>query len=97
MTDNMTTNTRRQFIRYGVATAAGAAAAKILPRSLNVARADEAGVGAGQSRAGLISSAPATTFKEGVAKINVDERSLLWIWTHRITDWLRLWFWTWWP
>jgi len=34
---------------------------------------------------------------EGVAKISIDERSLLWIWTHRITDWLRLWFWSWWP
>ena len=45
MTDTTTTNTRRQFMRYGVATAAGAAAAKILPRSLSVAYADEAGVG----------------------------------------------------
>ena len=34
---------------------------------------------------------------EGVAKISIDDRSLLWIWTHRITDWLRLWFWSWWP
>lgn len=34
---------------------------------------------------------------EGVAKITVDDRSLVWIWTHRIVDWLRLWFWTWWP
>ena len=34
---------------------------------------------------------------EGVAKVNIDERRLLWIWTHRIVDWLRLWFWTWWP
>ncbi len=34
---------------------------------------------------------------EGVAKISIDQRSLLWIWTHRITDWLRLWAWSWWP
>jgi multidrug resistance efflux pump len=34
---------------------------------------------------------------EGVAKIGVGERQLLWIWTHRITDWLRLLVWTWWP
>lgn len=34
---------------------------------------------------------------EGVAKITVDERSLWWIWTHRISDWLRLWLWTWLP
>ena len=32
---------------------------------------------------------------EGVGKINVDERRLLWIWTHRMTDWLRLSLWQW--
>ena len=30
---------------------------------------------------------------EGVAKIRSDERSLLWIGTHRLTDWLRLALW----
>ena len=30
---------------------------------------------------------------EGVAKITVDRRSLIWIWTHRLTDWIRLSFW----
>lgn len=73
MTQTTRTNTRRDLLRYGVATVAGAAAARILPRSLSVAHADEAGVGAGQSRAGLISSAPATTFKERVAKINASD------------------------
>ena len=34
---------------------------------------------------------------KGVAKIDVDERNLLWIWTHRLTYWLRLWWWSWWP
>jgi multidrug resistance efflux pump len=34
---------------------------------------------------------------EGVAKVEVDQRRLIWIWTHRITDWIRLWFWSWWP
>jgi hypothetical protein len=29
----------------------------------------------------------------GVAKINVDRRTLLWILTHRTVDFLRLYFW----
>ncbi len=33
---------------------------------------------------------------EGVAKIQVDRRRLLWIGTHRMLDWLRLWTWSWW-
>jgi len=32
---------------------------------------------------------------EGVGKIEAGERSLLWIWTHRLTDWLRLKSWEW--
>ena len=31
---------------------------------------------------------------EGVGKVYVDERKLLWIWTHAFTDWLRLWLWS---
>jgi hypothetical protein len=27
---------------------------------------------------------------EGVAKIEIGNRSLVWIWTHEIGDWLRL-------
>jgi len=34
---------------------------------------------------------------QGVGKVEVGERKLLWIWTHRIVDWLRLWVWAWWP
>lgn len=34
---------------------------------------------------------------EGVGKIVVGRRSLLWIWTHRFFDWLRLAFWSWTP
>lgn len=34
---------------------------------------------------------------EGVGKISIEERRWLWIWTHRLTDWLRLWAWSWWP
>jgi len=34
---------------------------------------------------------------EGIARISIDQRNLFWIWTHKIHDWLRLWFWQWWP
>lgn len=34
---------------------------------------------------------------EGVAKVAVGERSLLWVWTHRFTDWLRVAWWQWTP
>jgi RND family efflux transporter MFP subunit len=34
---------------------------------------------------------------EGVAKIGVDRRRLIWIWTHDLIDWIRLWAWAWWP
>lgn len=34
---------------------------------------------------------------EGVAKLQTDERSLMWVWTHRLVDWLRLTAWEWLP
>lgn len=34
---------------------------------------------------------------EGVGKIHVDQRKLIWIWTHKLTHWLRMWIWSWWP
>jgi biotin carboxyl carrier protein len=34
---------------------------------------------------------------EGVAKIETGRRLLLWNWTHRTVDWLRLFVWSWWP
>lgn len=34
---------------------------------------------------------------EGVGKINIEERKLVWIWTHGLTDWVRLWLWSWLP
>ena len=34
---------------------------------------------------------------EGVAKISVDRRRLIWIWTHKLFEWLRMWTWSWWP
>ena len=34
---------------------------------------------------------------EGVGKIEVDTRLLVWIWTHQATDWLKLKIWNWLP
>ncbi len=34
---------------------------------------------------------------EGVGKIYVDQRKLIWIWTHKVVHWLRMFFWSWWP
>jgi RND family efflux transporter MFP subunit len=34
---------------------------------------------------------------KGVGKIDVGERRYIWIWTHRMIDWVRLWVWSWWP
>jgi hypothetical protein len=34
---------------------------------------------------------------EGVGKIHVEERKLVWIWTHGFIDWVRLWIWSWLP
>ncbi len=34
---------------------------------------------------------------EGVGKIEIGERKLIWIWTHKITYWIRMFFWSWWP
>jgi hypothetical protein len=34
---------------------------------------------------------------EGVAKIETGTRNLVWIWTHRFTNWARLQLWSLWP
>jgi RND family efflux transporter MFP subunit len=34
---------------------------------------------------------------EGVAKIEIGPRKLIWIWTHRLVNWMRLFIWTWQP
>jgi hypothetical protein len=34
---------------------------------------------------------------EGVGKIQVERRKLLWIWTHKLVHWVRMWVWSWWP
>ena len=32
---------------------------------------------------------------EGVAKISIDQRRYVWIWTRELIDWFRLWSWRW--
>jgi RND family efflux transporter MFP subunit len=32
---------------------------------------------------------------EGIGKVKVGERKLVWIWTHTFVDWVRLWSWRW--
>jgi multidrug resistance efflux pump len=34
---------------------------------------------------------------EGVGKIQVERRRLVWIWTHKLVHWMRMWVWSWWP
>ena len=34
---------------------------------------------------------------QGVGKIDIGTRRLVWIWTHGLTDWFRLWSWSWMP
>ncbi len=34
---------------------------------------------------------------EGFGKVSIGRHKLIWIWTHEMTDWIRLWFWSWWP
>jgi multidrug resistance efflux pump len=34
---------------------------------------------------------------EGVGKIQVDRRKLIWIWTRKLVHWARMWVWSWWP
>jgi RND family efflux transporter MFP subunit len=34
---------------------------------------------------------------EGVGKVTVGSRKLIWIWTHGLVDWMRLWAWKWIP
>jgi RND family efflux transporter MFP subunit len=34
---------------------------------------------------------------QGIGKIHTGQERLIWIWTHEIVDWLRLWAWSWWP
>ena len=34
---------------------------------------------------------------EGVGKVRIDERRLVWIWSHTLTEWVQLWLWSWMP
>jgi len=41
---------------------------------------------------------PSSTIRpgmEGVGKIYIERRKLIWVWTHELVDWLRLRLWTW--
>jgi hypothetical protein len=34
---------------------------------------------------------------KGTGKVAVDQRRLIWVWTHRMTEWLKLLAWYWLP
>ncbi len=34
---------------------------------------------------------------EGIGKVEIGREKLLWIWTHEMLDWIKLWVWSWWP
>jgi hypothetical protein len=34
---------------------------------------------------------------EGVGKVRIERRKLVWIWTHKLVHWLKMWVWSWWP
>lgn len=34
---------------------------------------------------------------QGIGKIELGERKLMWIWTYKLLNWLRVWTWSWWP
>ncbi|NOY73055.1 MAG: HlyD family efflux transporter periplasmic adaptor subunit [Gammaproteobacteria bacterium] len=34
---------------------------------------------------------------QGIGKIEIDQRPLIWIWTHRFVNWMKIQFWRWWP
>lgn len=34
---------------------------------------------------------------EGAGKVDIERRRLIWIWTHKMGYWLRMFFWSWWP
>ena len=34
---------------------------------------------------------------EGVGKVDIEQRKLIWIWTQKITHWMRMFIWSWWP
>ncbi len=67
-------------------------------RNISVA-APEGGRNLFQVEATLVGAAPPRLRPgmEGVGKIDAGERGLLWIWTHRFTNWVRLKWWEWVP
>jgi len=61
--------------------------------------ANEDGKNVFRVEAELAPEAPATLRPgmEGIAKVEIDRRSALWIWTRSLRDWLRLFLWKWLP
>jgi multidrug resistance efflux pump len=46
------------------------------------------------------SDAPSSLLRpgmEGVAKVSIEPRRLIWVWTYKIVHWLRMFAWSWWP
>ena len=50
-----------------------------------------------EARLDAPSAVPLRPGMEGIGKIDVDRRRLVWIWTHEMIDWLRLKLWSWLP
>jgi len=42
------------------------------------------------------SSASLRPGMQGIGKIEIGQRKLIWIWTYKMVNWLRLWAWSWW-
>ena len=48
----------------------------------------------------LVSAAQASRLRpgmEGIGKVTIDRRKLIWVWTHKMIDWMRLQLWRWMP
>lgn len=69
----------------------------VLTRITSVSKAEEGG-NYFRVEAGL--KGPSDRLRPGMAgigKVSIGRKRLLWIWTHRMVEWLRSWFWTWLP
>ena len=77
---------------------AGLAAEPVAFQVLTVVPISEAADGRNYFKVEAELLSPSTAFRpgmSGIAKIAVDERSLLWVWTRRLIDWARLRLWEW--
>jgi multidrug efflux pump subunit AcrA (membrane-fusion protein) len=79
---------------------AGGAGEGLEFRVTNVTAVSQPGEGRNRFRVDATLDAGALAVRpgmEGVGKIGVDERSLAWIWTRRLVEWLRVFVWEWTP